>query len=96
MSSGEDWADKNAAASFLEETKKSILARMMQKQTEAKSVAAAESLALCSEDYLAHVKDMVEARRLADRAKVAYESIKALMELRRSQESTRRAEMALT
>ena len=92
MSAGEDWADKKAAAELLEETKKSVLSQQKTELGRDKSDAAAETLALCSQVYREHVRHMVEARRLADRARVLYDNLNTLMELRRSQESTRRAE----
>jgi len=95
LEAGQDWADKESAADLLEETKKVVLADMQSRQGEAKSVAAAEALALCKPQYLEHLKAMTEARRVANRARVQYDSLKALMELRRSQESTRRAEASI-
>lgn len=94
IESGDDWADKDAAASLLEETKKSVLARLKNESGE-KSDAAKETIALCHEDYMEHLGLMVEARRAANKAKVRYDSAKTLAEMRRSEESTRRAEMTL-
>lgn len=94
IQSGEDWADKEAAASILEETKKSVLARI-KNTVGAKSDAAAETQALCHPDYLEHLSVMVEARKVATKAKVRYDSAKILAEMRRSEESTRRAEMTM-
>jgi hypothetical protein len=91
---GDDWADKDAAANLLEETKKSVLARI-KNETESKSDAARETVALAHPDYRAHVDSMVEARRVANRAKVRYDSARVLAEMRRSEESTRRAEMTM-
>jgi hypothetical protein len=95
LKSGEDWADKEAAASLLEEMKKSVLAKLKNTVKDAKSDAGAETKALCHEDYEAHIKLMVEARKAATKAKVRYDSAKVLAEMRRSEESTRRAEMTL-
>ncbi len=95
LAAGHDWADRKAAAELLEETKKSVLSKMKTQLGADKSDAAAETLALCSQEYRTHVASMVEARRLADRAKVLYDSLQALMELRRSEESTRRAEASI-
>ena len=94
IKSGEDWADKDAAASLLEETKKSMLAKVKNDVPE-KSDAAKETIALCHPDYLDHLGLMVEARKAANKAKVRYDSAKTLAEMRRSEESTRRAEMTL-
>ena len=94
IDAGEDWADKDAAASILEETKKTVLASLMQ-EAEASTMAAKEATALSSPVYGLHLTRMVEARREANRARVRYDSAKTLSELRRSQESTRRAEVKL-
>lgn len=94
VKSGEDWADKDAAATLLEETKKSVLAKLKNESGE-KTDAAKETVALCHPDYHQHLEIMVEARRQANRAKVKYDSAKTLAEMRRSEESTRRAEMNL-
>lgn len=94
LKSGEDWADKDAAASLLEETRKSVLAKL-KNETDLKSEAAKESAALCRPEYKEHVELMINARREANRARVRYDSAKVLAEMRRSEESTRRAEMTL-
>lgn len=96
METGAEWADKEAGADLLEETKKVVLAEMTLKHSgEAKTRVEAESRALVSPEYREHLAAMNAARRVANRARVAYDSIKALMELRRSQESTRRAEASI-
>lgn len=88
---GEAWADAEAAAQLLEETKKSMLAKAMN-DSGASSIAAKEMVALASEEYVDFVKGMVKARAAANKARVRFDSAKILAELRRSQESTRRAE----
>lgn len=93
VAAGEDWADLDAAASLLEETKKSVLAELMNKAEG--SVAARESEALANPVYKHHVTTMVAARKDANRAKVKYDSAKAWCELVRTQEATRRAEMGM-
>lgn len=94
VQSGEDWADADAAASLLEETRKSVLAKCMN-DSDATTVAGKEMLALASPEYRKHVEGMVSARKTANRLRVRYDSARVLAELRRSQESTRRAEMNL-
>lgn len=91
---GNDWADKNAAADLLEETRKSVLAKFKNASSE-KSDAARESVALCHPEYLEHIRLTNEARKEANKARVRYDSAKTLAEMRRSEESTRRAEMNL-
>lgn len=92
VKAGEDWSDQDAAASLLEETKKSVLAKLMLESTGTTS-AAREMMALADPKYTAFVEGMVNARKNANRARVRYESAKTLSELRRSQEATKRAEM---
>jgi hypothetical protein len=91
---GEDWADKQAAAELLEETKKSVLARLMI-SADATSQGQREMLALADEEYTDFITGMVTARKAANKARVRYDSAKVLAELRRSQEATRRAEASI-
>lgn len=91
---GEEWAEMEAAASLLEETRKSVLAKAMQ-DAEGTTIASREMNALASDTYADFVNGMVNARKAATKAKVRYDSAKVLAELRRSQESTRRAEMTI-
>lgn len=94
VKAGEDWADQDAAASLLEETRKSVLARLMM-ECPAPSSTAKEMYALADVEYKKHVEGMVGARKVANKARVRYDSARVLAELRRSEESTRRAEMTL-
>lgn len=89
---GEKWADEDAAATLLEETKHTMLSECMADHPE-DSNAGAESKARRDPRYKQHVISMVEARRLANRAKVSYETMKAYEGLYRTRESTKRAEM---
>ena len=94
VKAGEEWSDLDAAASLLEETKKSVLAKLMN-ECQAASIGAKEMYALAEDEYKKHVSGMVQARKLANKAKVRYDSARILAELRRSEESTRRAEMTM-
>jgi hypothetical protein len=89
-SAGDDWVDKNAAAEILEETKKTVLAERM--NSFHGSTAERERLALADAAYKLHLTNMVTARKEANRARVKYDSVRVLAEMRRTQESTRRAE----
>lgn len=91
---GDDWADKQAAADLLEETRKSVLAKLMVDAAHT-THSGKEMLALADPEYKRFVEGMVLARKAANKARVRYDSAKVLAELRRSQESTRRAEMNL-
>lgn len=94
IDAGDAWAEADAAASLLEETRKSVLAKI-QLECDAASIAAKEMYALADPEYRKHVEGAVSARKAANKAKVKYDSAKVLAELRRTQESTRRAEMNL-
>jgi hypothetical protein len=89
-SAGEEWADKDAAANLLEETKKTLLAELMQGLEGSNTER--EKKALADTTYKHHLKTMVAARKEANRARVRYDATRVLAEMRRTQESTRRAE----
>lgn len=91
---GEAWADADAAASLLEEQKKTVLAQLMS-MSQANSSAAKETEALATPLFREHVEKMVEARRVANRMLVNYKSAQVWVDLARSVEATRRAEMRL-
>lgn len=94
MQAGNDWADKQAAHNILEDTKTAVLAQLMLK-SQATSVAAKEIEAKASKEFTEHVHNTQEAMKAALKAKVNYESIKTWIDLKRSEEATRRAEMKL-
>lgn len=91
---GNDWADKQAAYNILEDTKNAVLAQLMLK-SQATSVAAREIEAKASKEFTDHVNSTQDAMKAALKAKVNYESIKTWIDLKRSEEATRRAEMKL-
>lgn len=91
---GNAWADAEAAASLLEETRKSMLAKLMNEATMA-SIAGKEMQALGSDEYQKFVGGMVKARATANKARVRYDASKIKAELWRSEEATRRAEANL-
>jgi hypothetical protein len=93
IAAGDEWADKEAAADLLEETKKTVLAELVNKGEG--SVSAREYEAFASPVYKLHLTNMVIARKEANKARMRYDAVKVLAEMRRSQESTRRAEMRL-
>lgn len=90
---GEEWADKEAAAELLEENKKTVLAEIMAGFQG--STAERERNALADAAFKLHLKTMVAARREANRARVRYDSMRVLAEMRRTEAATRRAEMTL-
>lgn len=89
---GEEWADLDAAANMLEETRKSVLAELVN-QASGGSIAARESEALADPAYKLHITNMVNARKEANRARVKFDTAKAWVELVRTSEATKRAEM---
>ena len=95
VATGTEWAEADAAASLLEETKKVTLAELKTRSGE-KSDAARETEALASAPYRGHVEAMVAARRAANLARVKYDATKTLAEMRRTEAATRRVEMQLT
>ena len=93
VESGEEWCDKQAAAEILEENKKTVLAEIMAGFQG--STAERERNALADSPYKLHLKNMTAARSEANRARVRYDSMKVLAEMRRTEASTRRAEMMM-
>lgn len=89
---GEEWSDKDAAANALEEAKKTILAEITM-NTAGSSEKQKEQIALADYRYKNHLELMVAARKEANKAKVRYDTGKIWAELKRTQESTKRAEM---
>lgn len=95
-SAGEDWADKKAAYEALDDSTKSFLADIALGFMDGKtSKAESELRALASKGYREHLAEVKTARRAFLMAQVRYDSVKLLAELRRTQESTRRAEMGM-
>mgnify|MGYP001470588676 CR=1 FL=1 len=101
---GLQWAELDAAAGLLEETKKTLLAQLIQEKVQAAAAVGgnrplpmnqAESLALADPRYEAHLRKMVDARKAANRAKVQYDSGRVKIELMRSLVAARREEMRL-
>lgn len=93
---GEEWADRKSAYEALDDNTKSVLAELMSNFMDGKtSKAEAEMRALASGDYKNHLASLQAARKAWLRSQVRYDSLKMLSELRRSQESSRRAEMGL-
>lgn len=91
---GHEWADKKAAAELLAETKGSILSQIALKfLADGCAVNKAEMMAEATQEYQDHVKSMVLAKKEAIKAEVQYNADRTYIDLVRSQESTKRAEM---
>ena len=96
LAAGNDWADKKSAFEALDDNTKSVLADITGRYMEGKtSRTEAERYALASKDYKEHLADVSKARKEWLIAQVKYDCLKMLSELRRSQESSRRAEMGM-
>ena len=91
---GEDWADKEAAASLLEDTKSSVMA---QRQTACGDIPVnrAEQIVKASSDWIDHLEKINEARRLANLAKVNLEVIRMKYMEQQSKEANNRTEARL-
>jgi len=104
IADGEQWADLDAAASVLEETRKVVLAKRTLEFLEAgtiggkrvTSVAQAELNALADPTYGQHLDDMVDARKNANRARVRYDLGRLRIEMLRSALATARNEMRIS
>lgn len=97
------WAEKHETASLLEETKKTLLAQIIGELMSASrkdgkkgiSFAQAETEALADVRYEAHLREMTEARREANKARVRHETAGVRLEMLRSLMANRREEMRL-
>lgn len=93
---GKNWAETNAAAELLEETRKTLRSQIALKfLPNAGSVSKAEMMAEATQEYIDHIHAMVDARRVANTARAQFDSDRALIDLIRSHESSRRAEMQM-
>lgn len=92
---GEDWADKEAAAQLLEDCKSATMAQWCTEQGDI-AVNKAEQLVKSSARWRSYIDDAVEARRVANRAKVRLESIKMRAMEWQAKEANHRIEMKLT
>lgn len=92
---GTEWADKHGAAELLEGSLKSLKAQftLEAKHAGSCSMAEAETIALSMYEYRDAVKEAVEARTQANKARVRYDATKALFEAQRTAEASERAAM---
>jgi hypothetical protein len=88
------WVDADAAASLLEESKSSFLAKMMSEHGDM-PVSRAEMNVKSSVEWQEYIKSMVEARQKAALLKVQLEYIRMRFSEEQSYEATKRAEMKL-
>ncbi len=86
---GVDWADKNAAANLLEETKSATLSQMMSQFSEL-PVSRAEMNVKASGEWMQFINKMVSARHKSDLAKVRLEFLRAKLQEWQSAEANHR------
>jgi hypothetical protein len=91
---GKKWADAEAAANLLEETKSAFLAKKMAALGDM-PVSRAEMSVKASDDWYEFVTSMVAAREKATLLKLQLEYIRMQFHEWQSIEATRRAEMKL-
>lgn len=93
---GKDWAQKDHAASLLEETRKSVRSQVIVEYIEkGQNVSKSEAYAESDPRYIEHIQVMCEARKTANLAQVNYKAAQAWSEAVRTAESTLRAQMSL-
>jgi hypothetical protein len=90
VEAGNDWADKQAAYQVLDDTRNTVLARLMQ-ASKAPSVAAKEIDAKASKEYEQHIKAAQEAQSAALKARVKYDAIRTWIDLQRTRAANERA-----
>jgi hypothetical protein len=91
---GKAWAETDAAAKALDDATKSIMANIMCRQNEG-SEASKERAARASQEFMDHLKDLSEARKLASIARVNYDVMKVFIDMKRSELSYSKAEMSI-
>lgn len=89
---GEEWSDLEAAASLLEDTKSAFLAEKISILGDM-PVNRAEQNVKSTREWKERIEQTIEARRLANRAKVKLESIRIQIMQWNNDEANKRAEM---
>lgn len=89
---GEEWSDLEAAASLLEDTKSAFLAEKISILGDM-PVNRAEQTVKSTREWKERIEQTIEARRLANRAKVKLESIRIQIMQWNNDEANKRAEM---
>ena len=93
---GNDWADKKAAYDALDRNTKSVLADVLVDFMDSGlSRAESETRSLSSGLYKEHLASVSRAHKSYLQAQVLWSNLQTLAELRRSEESTRRAEASI-
>lgn len=89
---GRDWADKEAAATILEDTKSAVMAKMQLEHGDI-PVNRAEQKVKSSLEWEEHIKTIVEARRVANIARVDLEALRMEFSVWNNREANARAEL---
>ena len=91
---GEDWADKEAAAAILEDTKGSVMA---QRQAALGDIAVnrAEQIVRASPEWVNHINQIVQARKEANLAKIHLEVVRMNYMREQAEQANRRTEMRM-
>tara|TARA_X000001316_G_scaffold8246_1_gene2165 strand:- start:65 stop:439 length:375 start_codon:yes stop_codon:yes gene_type:complete len=93
---GEEWAEADAVASMLEDTKKTLLASITNEFLgQGRNKTTAETMALASKEYLDHIKQLGEARKDKNKTNVKYQTYKVWVGLIQTKEANQRAEMRM-
>ena len=93
---GNKWAEADAVHGLLEDTKKTLLAQITNEFLEkGKNKTTAETMAMASEEYAKHIKQLGEARKDKNIALVKYNSYKKWLDLIQTKEANLRAEMMI-
>lgn len=92
---GELWAEAEAAASLLEDTKSAVLAQRMAMQGDI-AVNKAEMMVKASREWLDHLNDIVAARKEANLLKIRLEYCRMKYHEEQGLNATQRAEMRMT
>ena len=90
---GLDWADKQAAYQALDEATKSVMGQAYL-QTEG-TVAERDAKTRNTVGVLNHLEAVARARKASLVARVNYETYQVYLEMKRTEQSTRRAEMQI-
>ena len=97
---GDEWAEADYTARLLEDTEKTLLAKLtirymdeIQENGKKRSAAESEARAMASIEYQGHIEMRAQAKRNANKARVAYDTMRSFSELWRTEQSSLRTEI---
>ena len=92
--SGQDYADKKAAANALEELRRNLMAKLIrQRMSHGDSRSGAEEQARCTDQFARATQEMLAAQKAAIKAKMRYDLAGTAVDLYRTEAATKRAEL---